>query len=142
MDTAQLIQAVKEKTGAETDYRVAVLMGTAPTVVANWTHGRRVISDEYALIAARLADLPEDYVLISIAAERTQGKARDVLRRAAAGLLSAALSVLLVVGTFTGYPAIAGFPGHCILCKTVRRRLFALCKSGAQRRCSMQFFPA
>lgn len=142
MDTSKLIQAVKDKTGAETDYRVAVLMGTAPTVVANWTHGRRIISDDYALIAARLAGLPEDYVLISIAAERAQGAARDVLRRAAAGLLSAALSVLLLVGTFTGDPALSWFTGHCILCKTARRRLFALCRSAAPRRCSMQFHVA
>ncbi len=116
MDTKALIEAVKAATGATSDYRVAQLMGVAPPAVHAWTHGNRVISDDYALIAARLAGLAEDYVLISIAAERTQGRAREVLRRAAAGLVSGVLTLFLMVGTFQEIPAVAGFPGLCILC--------------------------
>lgn len=106
MNTRELIAAVKTAQGAGTDYRVAQLLDTQPTTVTNWAKGRNVISDEYAIRAARLANLDPAYVLVSIAAERAAGEAKGILERLAAAL------VCMLVGLFVflaPYPAEAGF---------------------------------
>jgi hypothetical protein len=107
MNTKELIAAVKKAQGAGTDYRVAQLLDTQPTTVTNWAKGRNVISDEYAIRAARLANLDPAYVLVSIAAERAAGEAKGILERLAAAL------VCMLVGLFVflaPYFAEAGFP--------------------------------
>lgn len=73
LNTAAIVDLLREKTETRTDYAVAKLIGCRPQAVCNWKSSRHIMGDDIGLKAAQLLDLPPDYVIASLHAERTKG---------------------------------------------------------------------
>lgn len=70
--TTQILDAIAEKHGGATDYRLSKLLGTSPSAVNNWRKGRTALSADYALKAAALLDWEPAYVLACMEHERAE----------------------------------------------------------------------
>lgn len=74
--TNQLLDALAEKNGGATDYRLSKLLGTSTSAVANWRHGRSSLSQDYALKVAELLGWHPEYVVACVERERAEKDAR------------------------------------------------------------------
>ena len=95
MNTLELVEMVRARTERKTDYAVAQALGTAPNVVTRWAQGERTMADEYAVKAAEFLGIDPGPVLLSINAERSRGRVREIFQRLAATLGAAALACVL-----------------------------------------------
>lgn len=75
----QLLNAVKAKTGATSDYALAQKLNTSQQVMSNYMTKGRAISDDIAVKAASILEIDESIVLASIHVERAK---TDVEKRA------------------------------------------------------------
>lgn len=74
LTTQQLVEHFKERTGITSMYGVAKRLEIPESTVQGWCKGRRVMTDESALQIAEILDLPTEWVILSLAAERAISK--------------------------------------------------------------------
>ena len=75
--TNQILDAIAEKHGGASDYRLSKLLGaSSPSVVVHWRKGRSSLSLDYALKAAALLGWDSAYVVACVEAERAAKDAR------------------------------------------------------------------
>jgi hypothetical protein len=66
--TTAILDLLKAKLGS--DYKSAQRFDTRPSHISGIRLRGTVLSDEFGLIAAEILGLPEDFILLSLAAER------------------------------------------------------------------------
>jgi hypothetical protein len=74
--TNQILDAIAEKHGGATDYRLSKLLGTGTSGVSNWRAGRSSMSLDYAIRAAELLGWEPAYVVACVERERAEKDAR------------------------------------------------------------------
>jgi hypothetical protein len=74
--TPQLLDAISEKHGGATDYRIAKLLGTSTSAVTSWRKGRAAFSLDYAHKVAELLSWDPAYVVACVEWERAEKDAR------------------------------------------------------------------
>lgn len=78
MNTNEIIDAIKARYNLPSDYAVHKLLGVTHQQIGNYRKGKCLMGDEAALKAADLLDLPADYLLACLHAERSNDQ--DVQR--------------------------------------------------------------
>lgn len=130
----QLLERVRAKHKASW-YRLARLIPTSESTMANWKNGRTGIDQRFVTRIAELLEEPPEYILACIEAERAQSpELEKIWRGIAEKFRSHAASILLVtalvfgVGNATkaeaseGSPAAAGSPPMYVMTNRRRRR--------------------
>lgn len=74
LNTLEIAELVRLSTPKQSKYAASKVLGITPQRVDNWYHRGQVMSDEIALKAASELELPHEYVLACLQAERTNGK--------------------------------------------------------------------
>ena len=88
--TTDLMDAVKEAKGIESDYGLAKLLAVEPTTVSNYRRGRSQASDEIVLKMAAMIGRAPAPILAQIAAERASSPEVAKVWRDAAKVLARA----------------------------------------------------
>lgn len=107
MNTNEILDAIKERHSLPSDYAVHKLLGVTYQQISNYRKGKSLMGDEAALKAAELLQLPPDYLLACLHAERSSDQ--DV-QRVWSGLAdklkktSAATTAVIFALLFTGDP--------------------------------------
>lgn len=70
--TTDLIDAVKEAKGIQSDYGLAKRLGVLPQTISNYRHGRTQMADEIAVAMAAMADRAPAPILAQLAADRAK----------------------------------------------------------------------
>lgn len=73
--TLKLINALKAKTGAVSDYDLAKKMGITRAAISNYQTGKRIFDDETAIKVASMLEIDPSMVLASIHIERAKSDA-------------------------------------------------------------------
>ena len=88
MNTMTIVKRLKKRAKIQSDYAVAKALRVKPQTVSCWRHKINGMSDETAERAAELLQLPYDYVLVCLQAERSKHpNARRALMNLAARML-------------------------------------------------------
>lgn len=126
--TPDLLDAVKEKKGIQSDYALAAFIGVTRAHVSKWRCGRESLTDEKALQVAEILGIDSGYILALMSAERAQRtnnaaaaaawtKLADLVKNHGA---AAALLLLVAAPALSPTPANAAqlktAAGVCILC--------------------------
>lgn len=132
MSSNGFLDAVKARHGLATDYRLAKFLGWSPQRIYGYRHRGRELDDEACVEIARALDLPPEYVLAEIAAERAKSPETALYWRKAARLLKAgtAASMLAAVLFLGSFPAQRAHASNMSVLPTIdyaqrRRRLLA-----------------
>ncbi|MDG3088129.1 helix-turn-helix domain-containing protein [Vibrio hannami] len=79
--TIELLEAFKEEMDVPSDYAAAKLLNVSPQAVSYWRNGK-AMSEETAIMMARILKLDEDLVILSNLAERQHSeKAKEALMK-------------------------------------------------------------
>lgn len=70
--TIELMDAVKEAKGIQSDYALAKRLGVLPQTISNYRHDRTQMADEIAVTMAAMIDRPPAPILAQLAAERAR----------------------------------------------------------------------
>ena len=127
METSRNFErAIVARYNLTSDYQLAKLLGVKPsTISAHRTGDAKTFGEEIGYRIAELLDLPAEYVLSCLAAERSKDvKIKKVWARIA-DLTRVAVfaAVTLASSSFVTPPAQAAGAGLCILCKIIRQWL-------------------
>lgn len=76
--TTDLMDAVKEAKGIQSDYALAKQLGVLPQTISNYRHGRTQMADEIAVAMAGRIDRAPAPILAQLAADRA--KSPDVAK--------------------------------------------------------------
>lgn len=77
--TIELLDTLKSELDLPSDYAVAKLLNVSPQAVSKWRNGK-AMSEDHAIIAARLLKLDEDMVILSNLVERqTNEQAKETI---------------------------------------------------------------
>lgn len=138
MNTAftALLDALRERAGGS-DRKAAPLVGVSQATISLWRRGMNYPDDEQALKIADVLQLPPEYVLAAVRADRTSSrKARAVWLRIAEQFGKAATVAALAIGAASfgmPGPAQAGTTSHNqnssalnTDCRTRRARTFGV----------------
>lgn len=77
--TVELLDALKLKTGAASDYALAPILGVTRASVSNWRTGKDTFSDSMAIKVAEMLDLDAGIVLVSINGERAKTETQKAM---------------------------------------------------------------
>lgn len=72
MDSQSFIKSLKQHHNIKSDYAISKLLGVKPQTVSQWQHKMNGIGDKTAERIAELLELPYEYVLLCVMAERTK----------------------------------------------------------------------
>lgn len=98
--TIEFLDAVRAKLGGVSDYRAAIALGVTRATVSSWRQSKTKIGEDKAPRVAELLELPPEYVLACVAAERAKRtELRVIWERLAKHAKS--LHVLTAVGLVT-----------------------------------------
>lgn len=120
MTTRDFIALLRERLGARTDYALAKSLGKPQTTIARWTRGAGAFGQAEAIEVAAILDLPPEFVLACVEAERAKSDAArrvwtsiaDRFKATAAAVLAAL--ALGGIALFSPGNAEAGEPtAHC-----------------------------
>jgi plasmid maintenance system antidote protein VapI len=70
--TTDLIDAVKEAKGIQSDYALAKRLSVLPQTISNYRHGRTQMADEIAVAMAAMIDRAPAPILAQLAADRAK----------------------------------------------------------------------
>ena len=73
--TIQLLNSLKAKTGAASDYALAKKLDMTRSAISNYQNGRRILDDETAVKVASMLEIDPSIVLASIHIERAKTEA-------------------------------------------------------------------
>jgi hypothetical protein len=102
--TAQYLDEIKEKCGLQSDYAVAVKIGTTRNSVSHYRHCKNAFDNHTCLVVSQLLEIPLEQVIkdMEIQREKDQRKKADWLsferrlRGAAASIVAASIVTLIV----------------------------------------------
>lgn len=98
-----LLNLARAQSQIPSDNKLADAMGVARAQISQWRHGRHVPRDEQAAVLARLAQLPDDYVLLCIYAATTEHEdVRKVIRQIAGKIKRTAAALIAAIAVFLG----------------------------------------
>jgi plasmid maintenance system antidote protein VapI len=86
--TTDLIDAVKEAKGIQSDYALAKRLGVLPQTISNYRHGRTQMADEIAVAMAGMIDRAPAPILAQLAADRAKSSEVAKIWREAAKALA------------------------------------------------------
>lgn len=131
-----LLDAVKQKHGIKSDYKLAAFTGKTVNTIANYRHGRSRPDDATLFQLAQLAEVKPDEMYILAARFQADRAANDDMRglwlgiakRLQAGFANAEIMVLVAILSIAAPALITGFfgffaPNVCILCLIAGVRL-------------------
>lgn len=103
--TNDLLDAVKQKYGISSDYKLRTFLGVSQNTLPNYRHGRSRPDDDMALKLADLLELDPLYVIACVNAERAQeGRLQRMWEALAKRSMKGAVVVALVGLGVTGGP--------------------------------------
>jgi plasmid maintenance system antidote protein VapI len=85
--TTDLIDAVKEAKGIQSDYALAKRLSVLPQTISNYRHGRTQMADEIAVAMAAMIDRAPAPILAQLAADRAKSPEVAKIWREAAKVL-------------------------------------------------------
>ena len=86
--TTDLMDAVKEQKGIQSDYALAKRLGILPQTISNYRHGRTQMADEIAVAMAGMIDRAPAPILAQLAADRAKSPEVAKIWREAARVLA------------------------------------------------------
>jgi plasmid maintenance system antidote protein VapI len=86
--TTDLIDAVKEAKGIQSDYGLAKRLGVLPQTISNYRHGRTQMADEIAVAMAAMIDRAPAPILAQLAADRAKSSEVAKIWKEAAKVLA------------------------------------------------------
>lgn len=94
--TLELIAELKEKTGIESDYAIAQLLGVTKNTISLYRNGKTYMGDELILKVADILESDPAYIMACIHAEREKNQAvKKIWERFAT--LTAGLAALVIL---------------------------------------------
>jgi len=102
--TLEFIADLKQKTGLDSDYAIAKLLGITKNALSLYRNGKSYFGEDVAMKVAEILELEDGYVLACIAAERTKNERAKRAWQHLGGF-AAALAVLAVLPFVPGIGA-------------------------------------
>lgn len=110
LTTIKILDQLKAKLGS--DYRTAKDMGITQQRISKMRNGHGVMTDEQGLKAAEILGLKEEFVILSLAAERAEkSPAYAILKRIADRFEPKSAAAGLLFGTICTLAATTPIPG-------------------------------